>query len=199
MFNPSPSSNKAPNSDKRADLVAELTDLFFMDYDLTPLFVQEHYPIVRPFTEYRPPLPPSLLPASQCSSLVSGSKSSSFTRIRPPPRSDTPASASTRRHLLTLAHTAGALARSDSVQALIRSKQLWSLLPTQAMFATVLPGHYVRGSIGGMISFPQHLGTLCSIFFVRNYLFLPTRTGTVKRHKFLIFVFVLKFELYNIL
>ena len=152
MFNPSPSGGNKSHG-KRSDLVAELTELFFMDYDLTPLFVQEHYLSVRLFAEYRPPLPASLLRAAPLSSIA---KPPAFTRIRPP--HDTFASAATRRHLLTLAHTADALAHSDSVQALIRRRQHWSLLPTQAVFATVLPGHYIRGSMGGMISFPQHLG-----------------------------------------
>ena len=38
------------------------------------------------------------------------------------------------------------------------SKQAWSLLPTQAIFSSVIPGEYMAGHVGGMIEFPKWLG-----------------------------------------
>jgi hypothetical protein len=39
-----------------------------------------------------------------------------------------------------------------------RSQNSWSLLPTQAMFSSVLPGEYMSGHVQGMIQFPSWLG-----------------------------------------
>lgn len=40
----------------------------------------------------------------------------------------------------------------------IRSLSAWTLLPTQALFSSVLPGEYMAGRFTGQINFPQWLG-----------------------------------------
>ncbi|XP_037814691.1 replication factor C subunit 1 [Lucilia sericata] len=90
-------------------------DLFFHDYSLSPLFVQQNYLIVSP----------------------SG------------PKSEVPKK---------VALTADALSLGDLVDKKIRSSSAWALLPTQAIFSSVMPGEYMSGHITGQINFPGWLG-----------------------------------------
>ncbi|XP_011182495.1 replication factor C subunit 1 [Zeugodacus cucurbitae] len=90
-------------------------DLFFQDYSMGPLFVQQNYLQVSPV----------------------GSKS------------DIP---------FKVASTADALSLGDLVDKRIRSNSAWSLLPTQAIFSSVLPGEYMSGHFTGQINFPGWLG-----------------------------------------
>ena len=46
----------------------------------------------------------------------------------------------------------------DLVEKVIRSNNSWSLLPTEAMFASVIPGEYMEGFVSGQIQFPSWLG-----------------------------------------
>ncbi|KAL4217963.1 replication factor C subunit 1 [Mactra antiquata] len=94
------------------------SDLFFHDYNISPLFVQENYIHVSPFA----------------------------------------AKGSTSRHLSLLARSADSLCDSDLCEKKIRSQQSWSLLPLEAMYASVIPGEYMRGNISQMIAFPSWLG-----------------------------------------
>ncbi|KAI8120769.1 Replication factor C subunit 1 [Lucilia cuprina] len=91
-------------------------DLFFHDYSLSPLFVQQNYLIVSP----------------------SGSKSEVPKKV-----------ALTADALLSL---------GDLVDKKIRSSSAWALLPTQAIFSSVMPGEYMSGHITGQINFPGWLG-----------------------------------------
>lgn len=61
-------------------------------------------------------------------------------------------------HLQKVADTADALSTSVLIEQQIRSNNSWSLLDVQAMFASVLPGHYMEGHVGGQINFPSWLG-----------------------------------------
>lgn len=62
-------------------------------------------------------------------------------------------------HLMRLAKAADSIAIGDVVDARVRGASgSWSLLPTQAIFASLLPGEYMRGYMSGMINFPQWLG-----------------------------------------
>lgn len=60
-------------------------------------------------------------------------------------------------HLQLLADTADSICASDRISRLIRSNNNWSLLPTQAVFATVIPGEKLHGSIG-LPAFPGWFG-----------------------------------------
>ncbi|CAD6991829.1 unnamed protein product [Ceratitis capitata] len=90
-------------------------DLFFQDYSLGPLFVQQNYLQVSP----------------------QGSKSDIPSKV---------------------ALTADALSLGDLVDKRIRSNSAWSLLPTQSVFSSVLPGEYMSGNFIGQINFPGWLG-----------------------------------------
>jgi replication factor C subunit 1 len=57
-----------------------------------------------------------------------------------------------------VAKTADSLSLGDMVDRRIRSQMAWSLLPTQAMFSSVLPGEYMAGSFTSQINFPGWLG-----------------------------------------
>ena len=61
-------------------------------------------------------------------------------------------------HLQQLSIAADSLAVGDIISRQIRSTNNWSLLPTQAIFASVVPGEAMRGTMGGMIQFPVWLG-----------------------------------------
>lgn len=57
-----------------------------------------------------------------------------------------------------VALTADALSMGDLVDKKIRSSSAWALLPTQAVFSSVMPGEYMSGYITGQINFPGWLG-----------------------------------------
>ncbi|MEQ2239862.1 hypothetical protein ILYODFUR_009021 [Ilyodon furcidens] len=94
------------------------SDLFFHDYSLAPLFVQENYLHVRPAA----------------------------------------ARGDMKSHLVLLSKTADSIADGDLVDRRIRSGQNWSLLPTQAIYASVLPGELMRGYMSQFPVFPSWLG-----------------------------------------
>ena len=98
--------------------IHDKSSLFFHDYSIAPLFVQENYPKVVPH-------------------IANGNR---------------------RKTLEQLAKTAHSLADGDLVERQLRSNQAWSLLPTQAVFSSVLPGEYMCGHLAGQIEFPSWLG-----------------------------------------
>lgn len=98
------------------------SDLFFHDYSLAPLFVQENYVHVKPAA----------------------------------------AGGNMKKHLLLLSKAADSICDGDLVDRAIRSKQVWSLLPTQAIYASVLPGELMRGYMSQFPSFPSWLGKFSS-------------------------------------
>ncbi|XP_073502084.1 replication factor C subunit 1 isoform X2 [Phyllobates terribilis] len=98
------------------------SDLFFHDYSMAPLFVQENYVHVKPAA----------------------------------------AGGNLKKHLLLLSKAADSICDGDLVDRAIRSKQVWSLLPTQAIYASVLPGELMRGYMSQFPSFPSWLGKYSS-------------------------------------
>ncbi|XP_048219930.1 replication factor C subunit 1 isoform X2 [Perognathus longimembris pacificus] len=94
------------------------SDLFFHDYSIAPLFVQENYLHVKPIA----------------------------------------AGGDMKKHLMLLSRAADSICDGDLVDSQIRSKQNWSLLPTQAIYASVLPGELMRGYMSQFPSFPSWLG-----------------------------------------
>merc|ERR1712071_234645 len=94
------------------------TSLFFQDYSMVPLFVQENYLQV--------------VPAA--------------------------AKGNTIATLDLIARTADSISTTDLIEKVIRSQNAWSLLPVEAMFASVIPGQLMEGRIGGQINFPSWLG-----------------------------------------
>lgn len=91
------------------------SDLFFYDYSIAPLFVQENYLHVKP----------------------KGDKLEVLERV---------------------AKTADSLSIGDNVDRKIRSSMAWSLLPTQAVFCSVMPGEYMEGNFTAPVNFPAWLG-----------------------------------------
>ncbi|TDG46611.1 hypothetical protein AWZ03_006923 [Drosophila navojoa] len=90
-------------------------DLFFHDYSMAPLFVQQNYLQVTP----------------------QGNRNEILSKV---------------------AATADALSLGDMVDKRIRANSAWSLLPTQAVFSSLLPGEYMCGNFTGQINFPGWLG-----------------------------------------
>uniref|UniRef100_A0A8B9IRQ1 Replication factor C subunit 1 n=1 Tax=Amazona collaria TaxID=241587 RepID=A0A8B9IRQ1_9PSIT len=105
----------------RMSLIDKL-DLFFHDYSLAPLFVQENYVHVKPAA----------------------------------------AGGNLKKHLVLLSRAADSICDGDIVDRQIRSKQNWNLLPTQAIYASVLPGELMRGSMSQFPVFPSWLGKFSS-------------------------------------
>ncbi|KAM8808604.1 replication factor C subunit 1 [Eudromia elegans] len=98
------------------------SDLFFHDYSLAPLFVQENYIHVKPAA----------------------------------------AGGNLKKHLVLLSRAADSICDGDLVDRQIRSKQNWSLLPTQAIYSSVLPGELMRGYMSQFPVFPSWLGKFSS-------------------------------------
>ncbi|XP_014642269.1 PREDICTED: replication factor C subunit 1 isoform X2 [Ceratotherium simum simum] len=103
--------------------LVDKSDLFFHDYSIAPLFVQENYIHVKP--------------------VASGGD--------------------TKKHLMLLSRAADSICDGDLVDRQIRSKQNWSLLPTQAIYASVLPGELMRGYMTQFPTFPSWLGKYSSM------------------------------------
>lgn len=95
--------------------INDKSDLFFYDYSIAPLFVQENYLQVAPHC-----------PKHEVLNKISGA--------------------------------ADSISMGDLVDARIRGSQAWSLLPFQAMYASVIPGHEMSGHMTGQIQFPGWLG-----------------------------------------
>ena len=57
-----------------------------------------------------------------------------------------------------LARTADCLSQTDLIEKVIRSQNAWSLLPVEAVFASVVPGQLMEGIFTGQIQFPNWLG-----------------------------------------
>ncbi|CAH0722946.1 unnamed protein product, partial [Brenthis ino] len=95
--------------------IADKSDLFFSDYSLAPLFVQENYLNVSP----------------HC------------------PKHEV---------LDRMSRAADSISLGDMVDARIRGGQAWSLLPLQAMYSSVIPGHVLEGHLAAQIQFPSWLG-----------------------------------------
>ncbi|XP_026958947.1 replication factor C subunit 1 isoform X6 [Sagmatias obliquidens] len=93
-------------------------DLFFHDYSIAPLFVQENYIHVKPVA----------------------------------------AGGDMKKHLMLLSRAADSISDGDLVDRQIRNKQNWSLLPTQAIYASILPGELMRGYMTQFPTFPSWLG-----------------------------------------
>ncbi|XP_076992731.1 replication factor C subunit 1 isoform X2 [Tamandua tetradactyla] len=98
--------------------LVDKSDLFFHDYSIAPLFVQENYIHVKPVA----------------------------------------AGGDLKKHLMLLSRAADSICDGDLVDSQIRSKQNWSLLPTQAIYASVLPGELMRGYMTQFPTFPNWLG-----------------------------------------
>ncbi|XP_042322673.1 replication factor C subunit 1 isoform X2 [Sceloporus undulatus] len=97
-------------------------DLFFHDYSLGPLFVQENYIHVQPAA----------------------------------------AGNDMKKHLMLLSKAADSICDGDLVDRQIRSQQTWNLLPTQAIYSSVLPGELMRGYMNQFPNFPSWLGKFSS-------------------------------------
>ncbi|KAM6132680.1 LOW QUALITY PROTEIN: replication factor C subunit 1 [Pterocles gutturalis] len=63
-----------------------------------------------------------------------------------------------KKHLVLLSRAADSICDGDIVDKQIRSKQNWNLLPTQAIYASVLPGELMRGYMSQFPVFPSWLG-----------------------------------------
>ncbi|XP_061438963.1 replication factor C subunit 1 isoform X2 [Rhineura floridana] len=98
------------------------SDLFFHDYSLAPLFVQENYIHVTPSA----------------------------------------AGGNMKKHLMLLSKAADSICDGDLVDRQIRSRQNWNLLPTQAIYSSVLPGELMRGYMHQFPNFPCWLGKFSS-------------------------------------
>lgn len=105
-------------SDHKNMSLMDKSDLFFHDYSIGPLFVQENY----------------------LSSSPDAAKYDS------------------KKAIVLASRAADSIADGDLVDKTIRSNNSWNLLPTQAMFASVIPGEYMAGQLHGQIQFPQWLG-----------------------------------------
>lgn len=57
-----------------------------------------------------------------------------------------------------VAMAADAMTLGDLVEKKVRSNMAWALLPTQAVFSTVLPGEYMSGTVAEQVNFPSWLG-----------------------------------------
>lgn len=65
---------------------------------------------------------------------------------------------SVRKTLDLLSLAADSIAQADLMEKVVRSQNAWSLLPAEAIFASVVPGQLLEGHVGGQIQFPSWLG-----------------------------------------
>merc|ERR1719147_630781 len=94
------------------------SDLYFYDYNLAGLFVQENYLQSKPV-----------------------------------------AAKNDKKKLMSLvSKAADSIAQGDLVEKGIRSGMNWGLLPTAAVFCSVVPGEHMSGFLTGQVQFPNWLG-----------------------------------------
>merc|ERR1712080_301316 len=105
-------------SEHRGMSLMDKSDLFFHDYSLGPLFVQENYLLAVPDA----------------------------------------AGHDRKKTMFLTSKAADSICVGDLMEKTIRSQNAWSLLPTEAIFASVIPGEYLAGHVAGQIQFPQWLG-----------------------------------------
>uniref|UniRef100_A0A8C2U6F4 Replication factor C subunit 1 n=1 Tax=Coturnix japonica TaxID=93934 RepID=A0A8C2U6F4_COTJA len=67
-----------------------------------------------------------------------------------------------KKHLMLLSRAADSICDGDLVDKQIRTKQNWNLLPTQAIYSSVLPGELMRGYMSQFPVFPSWLGKFSS-------------------------------------
>jgi replication factor C subunit 1 len=84
-------------------------------------------------------------------------KIENYVSVRPATLSGSTKSQRDCSHLQLLAAAADSIVASDRIGRLIRTSNNWSLLPAQAVFATVIPGERLHGSIG-LPAFPAWFG-----------------------------------------
>lgn len=104
--------------DHRTMSFYDKSDLYFYDYNLAGLFVQENYLQSKP-------------------AAAGGDK---------------------KKLMQLVSKAADSMAQGDLVEKGIRSGMNWGLLPTAAVFCSVLPGEYMEGFLTGQIQFPAWLG-----------------------------------------
>ena len=117
------------SSEKKDMSLMDKSDLFFHDYSIGPLFVQENYLLAVP-------------------------KEADHDK---------------KKTMLLTSKAADSICMGDLVEKTIRGNNAWSLLPTQAMFSSVMPGEYMSGHVGGRIEFPQVRRFLKKFFVVVAY------------------------------
>ena len=113
--------NEQGQPDKKPRTMIDKMDLFFADYSLMPLLVQENYLKVYP------------------SNLRGNTKKEKDLH-----------------HLELAAESIESMCHSDAISKLVRQMN-WSLLPAQAIFATVVPGEKLSGQMG-LAGFPAWFG-----------------------------------------
>lgn len=60
--------------------------------------------------------------------------------------------------MLRASSAADSISMGNVIDTQIRGSNNWALLETQAFFASVFPGQYMEGHVGGQINFPAWLG-----------------------------------------
>lgn len=108
-------------------------ELYFHDYQLLPLFVQENYIKMHP----------SIKPEQKASSA----------RFKPE-------KAAQVFELENISAAADSLSEGNLVEKMIFQNQEFSLMPIHAMFSVVRPAFHVRGTSGSMYNFPAILGQI---------------------------------------
>jgi len=104
--------------DHRTMSFYDKSDLYFYDYNLAGLFVQENYLQSKPV-----------------------------------------AAKNDKKKLMSLvSKAADSIAQGDLVEKGIRSGMNWGLLPTAAVFCSVVPGEHMSGFLTGQVQFPSWLG-----------------------------------------
>lgn len=109
-------------SQKGPKTMADKMDLFFTDYSLMPLLVQENYLNVTP------------------SNLKGNTKKQKDLN-----------------HLQLLTEGIESICQGDRVSRILRSNNNWSMLPTLAVFSSLIPGEKIHGHIG-LPAFPSWFG-----------------------------------------
>ena len=111
-----------PGTNKPKMSIMDRMDLFFTDYSLLPLLIQENYLHVKP------------------------------TNLKQTNRNKRDC-----EYFSNLNETIESLCNADRVGRLLRTNNNWSLLPTQAVFTTLIPGEKLSGTIG-LPAFPSWFG-----------------------------------------
>jgi len=125
-----------PQSSSTTDWISERTNLYFMDADIIPLFIQDNYLRARPALQDRTQLP-------QYHELRQHTTTNVLNEVMT---------------MDAIAEAADSISMGDLIGEAMFSEQDWSLQPCHAMMSTIYPAYLMRGGLHERLNFPAYLG-----------------------------------------
>ena len=123
------------------DWLGDRQNLYFVDSDLIPLFIQENYLHARPFIAGLSELKSNTTLANRARAMPNGQTVLNDVLA-----------------LGQIAEAADSISMADLLSDAMYTEQDYSLMPSHAVLSTIYPGYIMRGGLHDRINFPGALG-----------------------------------------